>query len=95
MFPILEHISSDVKINWENKLKDCSRNLMLLLQDEYRQHLPKLHTDIGALYVRLTPFKTHEDYVECEKKLKEHLEEYGKSILLKKKINIGGIKCIW
>lgn len=58
---------------------------MLLLQDEYRQQLIKLDNDIEALYARLTPLKIQEDYVTFEKKLKEHLEEYGKSILLKKK----------
>lgn len=57
---------------------------MLLLQDEYRQQLIKLDIDIGALYARLTPLTTHEDYAKFEQNLKEHLEEYGESILLKK-----------
>lgn len=40
--------------------------------------------DIRTLYARLTPLKTHEDYTKFETKLKEQLEEYGKSILQKK-----------
>lgn len=58
---------------------------MLLLQDEYHQ-LVKLDTDFGAVYARLTLLKTPEDYAKFEKKLKQHLEEYGKSILQKKEI---------
>lgn len=84
IFPILDHISNDLKRNWETKLNDCSRNLMLLLQDEYKQQLSTLHIEIGALYARLVPLKTHEDYSSLEVKLREHLKEFSKAILQKK-----------
>lgn len=32
--PILDHITKHLKNNWENKLNECSKNLMMLLQNE-------------------------------------------------------------
>lgn len=40
---------------------------MQLLQNEYKQQLNVLDTDIDSLYARLSPLKTQEDYVELEK----------------------------
>lgn len=85
IFPILDHISNDLKKNWEPKLNDCSRNLMSLLQDEYKLQLNTLDSEIGALYNRLIPLKTHEDYLGLEEKLREHLRAFSKAILQKKK----------
>lgn len=84
IFPILDRISDNLKKNWESKLNDCSRNLMMLLQDEYRLQLNNLDTEIDALYIRLTPLKTHEDYSTLEEKLREHLKNSSKAILQKK-----------
>lgn len=38
----------------------------------------------GALYARLIPLKTHEDYTGLEEKLREHLRTFSKAILQKK-----------
>lgn len=84
IFPMVDHISDNLKKNWESKLNDCSRNLMMLLQDEYRLQLNNLDTEIDALYARLTPLKTHEDYLTLEEKLREHLKTSSKVILQKK-----------
>lgn len=84
IFPILDYISNDLKKNWESKLNDCSRNFMMLLQNEYRQQLNSVDTEIGALYARLIPLKVHEDYIVLEGKLREHLKEFSKTILQKK-----------
>lgn len=85
IFPILENISKELKNNWESKMNDCSINLMLLLQNEYRQQLESMNAEISILYNRLAPLKQHEEYVVYEKKLKDHLETFGKAILLQKR----------
>lgn len=84
IFPMVDNISKELKKNWESKLNDCSTNLMLLLQNEYKQQLDNMNTEIKALYDRLSPLKTHEEYANYEKKLKDHLETFGKTILIKK-----------
>lgn len=84
IFPILDNISKELKNNWEMKLNDCSMNLMLLLQNEYRQQLEGMDVEISTLYAWLSPLKKHEEYAAHEKKLKEHLEIFGKAILIKK-----------
>lgn len=57
---------------------------MLLLQNEYRQQLETMDIEIGSLYAWLSPLKNHEEYAVLEEKLKEHLEIFGKTILIKK-----------
>lgn len=57
---------------------------MLLLQDEYKLQLNTFDSEIGALYNRLIPLKTHEDYTSLEDKLREHPRTFSKTILQKK-----------
>lgn len=48
------------------------------------QNLRCTHIEIGSSYAWLTPLKNHEEHAVLEKKLKEHLEAFGKLILIKK-----------
>lgn len=73
IFPILDNITKDLKNNWEIKLNDRSKNLMLLLQNEYQQQLEIMDIEIGSLYARLAPLKNHEEYANLEKKTQRAL----------------------
>lgn len=84
IFPTLDNITKELKTNWETKLNECSKHLMLLLQNEYQQQLRGMDMEIQTLYTRLSALKKHEQYTVYEKKLKEHLEIFSKNILIKK-----------
>lgn len=84
IFPTLDNITSQMKKAWENTLNECSKNLMRLLQEEYRRQILTIDEDVKLIYVQLTPLKDLPLYSEQEKSLKENLEEHSKNILRKK-----------
>lgn len=57
----------------------------MLLQNEYKLQLNTLDIEIDSLYARLIQLKTYKDYSSLEIKLRDHLKEFGKTILQKKK----------
>lgn len=85
IFPLIENISPEFKIKWENNLQLCIRNMMQLLVEEYRARTPTLEKDIDHIYSKLQPFKSLSAFKDQEKRIKNHLDQVTVDILRKKK----------
>lgn len=84
IFPTFEHIDPSFKAVWEVNLKECSRKMMLLLIDEYAKRIVDIDGKLEKLQNQMSLLRTHVSFSESEERLKRHLEQFNKDILIKK-----------
>lgn len=93
IFPNLEGLDTELKNAWEKILRTCSKDLMKLLITEYQKRSNVLDGDIQTICLKLQLLQTHKIYMDKELKLKKHLEDFNKDILIKKESKLSRDRC--
>lgn len=84
IFPTFDNLDTSFKAAWEDNLKVLSKNMMSLLINEYQKCIKGLVEKLEKIQIQMLSLKTHPSYAESEEKLKCHLEQFNKNILIKK-----------
>lgn len=83
-FPNLPKISDTLKKKWEDNLQMCTRNIMVLLMEEYDNSLKDIDKEIDELYMKNEHLASQESFIETEAKVQEEIENLNRNILLGK-----------
>lgn len=81
IFPNVRKMESDLKIEWENNLQDCSFKIMDLLCQHYSKELDLVDREIEKLYTDNTNLITDLSFNKREEDLKVHVESFVGDLL--------------
>lgn len=82
IFPSSEQIGVYCKKEWEENLRQCSSEMMLILTREYNRQINNV--EINILEQALVLYKDHTLFLKFQMKLKDNLSIYNKNILQKR-----------
>ncbi|XP_040196297.1 uncharacterized protein LOC120929125 [Rana temporaria] len=81
IFPNLKKIDDSLKTEWEDNLQTCSFGMMHILCKQYEGEITDLDLQINTWYIDLILAATSPLFIQREKELKEHLEEYTADLI--------------